>query len=380
MTIAIYLGWIRHNKCGGVESFTRNLLDGFRAIKNEHTYYLICSSDNLETFTHYESDSRFHTIDGNFVTANLKKSIMFENLKLDRLVSKLNADICFVPTYRIPLLPKRNKYVAVIHDLQVCHFPENFSVFRRNWIKYGSKICAMTANKVVAISDFVRKDIIDKLHVNKDNIITIHNPILPSYVFEEFANIENDYHISSNGYLYSLSSMAKHKNVMVLLRLMKLIKESGRKDLPQKLVVSGIGLNSKDADNLDGNSVLAFMKECGVEDFVIFTGFVSDERRNSLIKNSAFFLFPSLFEGFGMPALEAMQFGAKVITTKCTSIPEATHNKALYVDDPHSEKEWLEKIIDNLDKKASPIKFESNDPLVVARKYLEVIDTVCKRK
>ncbi len=373
MRIAIYLGWIRHNACGGVESYTRNLLDGFLSLPDQNDYVLICSADNKESFSHYGNDSRITLVDNGYLTTDLKGTILFENFMLDKLLSKLNISVCFVPTYRIPLYLKKNRFIGVIHDLQVCHYPENFTRFRRNWIKYGSKRCALSAYKTITISDFVRNDIIKRFNCDGKNIITIHNPILPNLEYEDFSVVSKIYGIERDGYLYTVSALAKHKNVITLLRLIKLIRDRRDKTLPQKLIVSGIGVGKKDADNIDSNSVFSYVSNNNLEDLVIFTGFVSNKRRNSLIKNSRFFLYPSLFEGFGMPPLEAMKLGAKVITTRCTSLPEVTHNQSIYVDNPVDENEWYNCISENNNKDRRIIEFEENDPQFVANKYLEVI-------
>ena len=82
------------------------------------------------------------------------------------------------------------------------------------------------------------------------------------------------------------------------------------------------------------------LKEHDLTEDVRLTGFVSDEVRNTLYKNCKVFLFPSIFEGFGMPPIEAMAFGAPVITTKASSLYEVTGGRCSYVEDPLSPDEW----------------------------------------
>ncbi|MBD5522995.1 MAG: glycosyltransferase family 4 protein [Lachnospiraceae bacterium] len=83
------------------------------------------------------------------------------------------------------------------------------------------------------------------------------------------------------------------------------------------------------------------IRDRGLEKEITLTGFVENAERNAIYKYSRAFLFPSVFEGFGMPPIEAMLFGTVVITTNKTCIPEVTQNKANYVEDPYDVKEWI---------------------------------------
>ena len=112
----------------------------------------------------------------------------------------------------------------------------------------------------------------------------------------------------------------------------------------------------------------------------IFTGFVSDAERNTLMKYCNFFLFPSIFEGFGMPVVEAMRLGAKVITTRYTSIEEVSKGKAIYVNDPFDEKEWIDKIKGMSIASAGPSKFEEYDMYYIANQYIHLFKEIHKEK
>lgn len=376
MKIAIYLGWIRHNASGGVESFTRNLLEGFSLLKNSNQYVLICSSDNIDSFRCYEEDKRFRVIDAGFTTINLKKAMFFESFKLDRLVSRIGADICFVPCYRCPLLFSKNIFIVVIHDLQAYHFPKNFGIIRRFWLQKGARRSTQKAKKIITISEFVRKDVISKLDCDPRKVVTILNPILPDVKAENFSITSKEIGIEEGKYFYTISALAKNKNLITLLKVIKKIIADNPMGISSKLVISGIGFNQKDADNIDRKLLMNYINQNNLQKNVIFTGFVSNERRNALIKNSQFFLFPSVFEGFGMPVVEAMVLGARVITTNSTSIPEVSENKAIYVDDYFDENVWLGKMIKHKDDIKVSYDFPNYDPLYVAKRYLEEIESV----
>ena len=99
--------------------------------------------------------------------------------------------------------------------------------------------------------------------------------------------------------------------------------------------------------------------------------YISNEERNTLYQNCHTFLFPSVFEGFGMPTVEAMYFGARVVTTQCACIPEVTQGKAVYVQDPYDAEEWIRKI--EMKTKQEEPDFGRYAPEHIARLYLEAL-------
>lgn len=376
MKIAISLVWIRHKVAGGVESFTRNILDGFRDSDRNNKYILICSQDNANSFKHYGDDARFEIVIAPVTTSNLKQTIWFENFKLDGLVSKLEADMCFVPCYRMPLLYKRNKYVVVVHDIISSHFPDYFKSFRAKWLNFATKRACNIADKVVTISNFVKSDLKSVFFIKGKNMQTIYNPILPYKEVEEFSLIEKDLGLQKDKYFYTVSSLTFNKNLKSLVRLMAALKDNPRYK-EYMLVVSGVGLNNSlftDAQK----DLFDLINDQGVSDRILFTGFVSNERRNSLMANSSYFLFASIFEGFGMPVIEAMELGTRVITTKCASLYEVSEGKALYVDDPYDVNQWLNAINNNINTPKMPVHFRKYEIDKVVTNYLNLFESLIK--
>ena len=149
--------------------------------------------------------------------------------------------------------------------------------------------------------------------------------------------------------------------------------QKNEKQIPNILVISGVGgPQKKDLENI--------IIEKKLEKNIILTSFVSNEERNALIENSNVFLFPSLFEGFGMPPVEAMMLGTKVITTKCTSLYEVTNGKCEYVEDPLSTKEWINKIKKIQKMESKKYKFKEYDKKHIARQYLDLFYEVNNEK
>ena len=371
MLIGIDLLWVRPRICGGTESATRNLINGFGMYDDKNEYMLFVGKDTAETFEEYKKypNMKIKVCD----TESLKriKRIAWENSKLDKLARSLGVDLMFIPVYSKPSSLSEEKggipYITTIYDLQALHFPQYFSKTRIMFFKRSWKKACATSAKLITSSNYSKEDIIEHFPSADGKISVIYSPITITNTCENDTdskekplaeNVLAKYGIEKDQYFYTLSSMLPHKNLETLIKTMKLLKESE----DTKLVVSGVG-GDKDSFN-------KCVKEAGVENLVIDTGFVSDEERDVLYENCSLFLFPSTFEGYGMPPVEAMMNGAKVVSTKCASLEEVTQGKATYVEDPLNEKEWLEKIREALKIEKTKYDFPDYDLKNVTLKYL----------
>lgn len=373
MRIGIDLTWLKPQKSGGVESYAKNLLDGFAKLEDDNEYVLFLAKDNAQYLTEYFTSKKFTFVTCNTYAEKVKQHLIWQNIFEYRILRKNNIDFCFFPVYEMPIYKcKRIKNVTTICDIQAYHYPEYFSKLENIWFRLGWQRAILCSDKIVAITDYTKEDLKEHFK-HKNNIETIYVPItLKDSEIEDFNIIKEKYNIEQNNYYYTVSSMYKHKNLITLIKMMKELKNRDL-NIPKKLVISGVGGPNKE-------KLIETIKQMGVEENIVITNFVSNSERNALIKNSNVLLFPSIFEGFGMPPIEAMNLGAKVITTNCTSIPEVTKGKCNYVQNPFDEKEWIEEIEKIQNEKPEKLTFDEYNNEIIARKYLDLFYEINKRK
>jgi glycosyltransferase involved in cell wall biosynthesis len=303
-------------------------------------------------------------------SGNVIKRILWQNINLSKFVLKNGAIQCLEPVYSKPILfSNKVKFVTVIHDLEALHYPRNHSVLTNIWLRLSWFNTVRTSSHIIAISNFVRNDIINRYNIDPNKITTIYNPIaINSSEKVEFSKICKNYNIEFRNYYYTVSKLNPHKNLSSLIKVFGEIKKRRIKTIPCKLLISGVnGGMAKELNDL--------AKEYSLTEEIILTGYVENDVRNTLCANAKAFLFPSIFEGFGMPPVEAMCLGTPVITTKRASIPEVTQNSAKYVQNPYDVGEWIDNLVRD-DERATSFNAQLYFPKVIAEKYLKILSNI----
>ncbi len=224
--------------------------------------------------------------------------------------------------------------VVTLHDANVFLIPQAYSFLFRLKYYFSYFLFARFARQIITDSVFSQGELARYLHVRPDRIIPVllggdHLERIPAD-----AGILGKRGLTSKGYLLSVSSLSKHKNFERLVSALQLVKT----DL--KLAATG-----------GSNRIFKPETVQSAVENVIHLGFVSDQGLKALYENALAFISPSLFEGFGLPILEAMSCGCPVICSKSASLPEAGRNAALYFDpyDVENMAETIEQLISNPD-------------------------------
>lgn len=246
-------------------------------------------------------------------------------------------DLFFTPSHYGPRFSPIPTAISIM-DLSYIHYPQLFrksDLYQlKNWTKYSAKKAA----KIFTISEFSKNDIIKTYGKNPEDIVVTYPGIkqVSSIKYEVLSMSEIDKKFGiKNPYILFVGTLQPRKNIVKLVEAFSRLKN-------QKMALVIVGKRGWLFDE-----ILASPKRYGVENRVKFLDFVGDEDLPSLYKNATCFVLPSLYEGFGLPVLEAMKYGCPVILSKVSSLPEAGGDAALYFDpsDTNDITEKMEKVI-----------------------------------
>jgi glycosyltransferase involved in cell wall biosynthesis len=254
-------------------------------------------------------------------------------------------DSMWFPNYFTPVARLPRRTVTTIHDLQYRHLPENFSGAKRAWLNLAHRHSLRRATVVVAISNFVRDDVLNTYGSRWASKVQV----VPNAVSWHRLGDESP-RDGGRPYVLSVASHYVHKNLRTLVDAFAQV-HADNPDL-ELVLVGQLGTNLVGVQRADDLRQKVF--ERGLGDSVRVTGYLPAHQVGSLYRGAALFVFPSVFEGFGLPPVEALGFGLPVITTKCGSLPEVTRGLAHCVDDPFDPEELADAMLTHLSHASGP--------------------------
>jgi glycosyltransferase involved in cell wall biosynthesis len=307
-------------KLGGNESYAVNLIEALAAIDSTNQYTIYITTN--------EARERFNNRWPNFkVRSTLPHTPLIRiPLTLSAELRKNPVDVLHVQFTAPPFCPC--PVVVSIHDLSFEHLPQTFNRRSRTQLKLTVRHSARRAARILSLSEHTRRDIIETYNIAPQRVTAIplaapdhFGPIMDN---RELQRVRHNYGIDGD-YILSVGSIQPRKNLTRLVRAYASLRESGSAAKLPKLVLVG-----KCAWLYD--ETLRALDETNIKDAVVLTGYVPETDLPALYSGALCFVYPSYFEGFGLPPLEAMKCGAAVIVGNRTSLPEVVGDAALAVD------------------------------------------------
>ena len=348
MKIAVHAADLDHQRIDGTRVYLLNILKNFGKIDRENSFFIYHKSN----FNPKLKPPKFP----NYFFERCQSRAFWTQTAFAFRIFRDSSDVLWMPVQNLPILRRRNlKTVVTIHDLAFKIFPEHFTakdLFKLNML---TDKAVRSADHIIAISNSTKKDIL-KFYpdVKEGKISVVHNgfdrELFEKKISSEVASIDilKKYGLESGNYLLYVGAIQPRKNINVLIDAFEIIKKGNSKI---KLAIAG-------APAWKYEEVFEKISQSSFKEDIVITDTMPFEHLPAFYQNALIFIFPSLYEGFGIPILEAMASGVPVISAKNSSIPEVAGNAALFFDaeNPVALAENIEKIIAYDDKRKELIE------------------------
>ncbi len=265
---------------------------------------------------------------------------LWTHLRLSQEMLATPPDLLFVPSHVLPLVHPR-RCVVTIHDLGFHRHPEAHTLFQNLYLRWSTRYNATTATRVLADSEATRQDLIQFYGTPADKIDVVypgHEDLEPLTDPAALAAIRARYGLSSS-YLLYVGTLHPRKNLVRLVEAFASMLQA-MASRPQPLA-SDLKLVLAGQKGWLYDEIFGRVRKLGLTERVLFTGYVPPAELPALLSGALAFVFPSLYEGFGLPVLEAMACGTPVVCSDASSLPEVAGNAALLVD-PLDTAAWAE--------------------------------------
>lgn len=328
MKIGVDIRALMDERYSGVSAYAEQLLKEILRQDQENEYYLFYNSfRNLSArFSSFENE-RVKVVGTHFPNKifNYGFQKIFGRPYLDKVLG--GVDVFWSPHFSFSNFSKDSKNILTVHDLSFLRAPEFFSWRKNCWHKLlGIKKLIKKSDLIVAISENTKLDLMDIFQVPAEKIKVIYSGLnlsetkLSENEQQEFANkygIKNDF-------ILSVGNIEPRKNLDGLIKAYEILRENNP-ELKNQLVLAG-------APGWQNKHIYQAAKDSKFSADIIFTGYVSEGEKIFLYHHAIVFAFPSFYEGFGFPPLEAMSYGLPVIASNSSSIPEVVGDSAFLIN------------------------------------------------
>lgn len=253
-------------------------------------------------------------------------------------------EVLFVSAHTLPLIRRSGlKTVLSVHDLGAEYLPRMHQLKQALYLKWMTKFQLKTTTRLIAVSQATKDDLVKKVGCDPQKIRVVYE----GYNSKQFKVQNHKFKVgtlvnSLRPYYLFVGTIQPRKNLERLIKAYQMYLARGSAGFPPSLVLVG-------SRGWLSDKIYKLPKKLGIEDKVKFLGYVSNHNLNDLYQGAIALTFPSLFEGFGLPILEAQACGCPVITSNLSSMPEVAGQGAILVD-PYNINEIANAMIEVIDK------------------------------
>ncbi len=342
----------------GIGRYAYEIIRHLNAISSDHSFRVYLPQAPLQDMPKESPNWKYRI-------AGPKKLWTFVGLPLALTLDRPKPDVIFSPTHYVPRWVNIPRVMAIM-DVSYLEYPQMFRPRDLhqlvNWTAYSTRV----ARAILTISEFSKRAIIKAYKVPKERIVVTY-PGVTMPTTKTKVNTLGDY-------ILSVGTLQPRKNFVRLVEAFSTI-------APQ---YSGLSLVIVGKKGWLYEDILAAPKKFEVEDRVKFLDFVGDNELPALYKNAKVFTLPSLYEGFGLPVLEAMSYGCPVVVSKTSSLPEIAGEAGIYVD-PEDVESIARGLVDALEGKSAEVRSRAAKVQVAkftwekaAKQTLEILEKVGK--
>lgn len=318
MRIGIDAHTIGYHQVSGNQTYASNLIKAFGDIDSKNEYYLYITNPKVKDTSLFQRP--------NFHTRLVQESPWFRlPFSFPMELFRYQVDLAHFQYVAPPICPCR--FVVTIHDLSFELFPSCYTRKHRLWATKLVPFTVRRAERIFTVSEYSKKTLIDLYHIPPEKIIVTYNGVDTELfrIVEDpglLDEVRKRYKISDK-FILCIGRLEPRKNLPRLIKAFAELKKD--RAIEHKLVIAG----QKDFLYTD---IFKSVKELGLEEEVVFTGLVAPQDLPLLYNAADLFVYPSIFEGFGLGVIEAMACGTPVICSNTSSLPEVAGGAGILVD------------------------------------------------
>ncbi len=318
MLIGIDASRAAYRQRTGTENYSLFLIRAILKLDRENRYRLYFSQPPAPGLLPAASNAQIQT---------MPFPRLWTHIRLSWEMATRAPDVLFVPAHVLPLMHPRRSVVTV-HDLGYLYYPQAHTRWARYYLRRSTSYNARAAAHLIADSQATKRDLVERCQVSDGKITVVYPGYDPQFApirdHARLAAIRERYPIPGPYAIY-VGTLQPRKNLARLLEAFAILVQQ----------IEHIHLVIAGKRGWLHKPLFARVQELGLDERVHFTGYVPQDDLPALISGARVFVLPSLYEGFGLPVLEAMACGTPVICSNVSSLPEVTGDAAILVN-PHN--------------------------------------------